>query len=78
MRNFLRGARESLRQLVEFAVSEGWSVSRTPGGHIKFSKTGHASIFTSCTASDHRAELNALARLRRADRNHAHQSQEAI
>ena len=42
MRNFLRGARESLRQLVEFAVSEGWSVSRTPGGHIKFSKTGHA------------------------------------
>ncbi|PAU50935.1 hypothetical protein BZL41_27805 [Pseudomonas sp. PIC25] len=78
MRNFLRGADGRLRQLVAFAVSEGWSVSRTAGGHIKFSKAGHASIFTSCTASDHRADLNALARLRRAERGQSQPSQEAI
>ncbi|TVO63277.1 hypothetical protein [Denitromonas ohlonensis] len=57
-----------LRALIDFALDEGWRVVRTHGGHLKFTKPGCASIYTSSTASDHRAGLNARAQLRRADR----------
>jgi len=58
-----------LRALIEFALGEGWKVVRTRGGHLLFTKLGCcAPIYTSSTASDHRAERNALAQLRRADR----------
>ena len=57
-----------LRPLIEFALSEGWKVARTPGGHLKFTKQGLPPIYTGSTASDHRADRNALARLRRAER----------
>jgi len=70
----LRGAKESLRQLVTFAIAHGWSVSRTQGGHIKFTKPGLGSIYTSSTASDYRTGLNAKARLRRAERIKPHPS----
>ncbi|VFR32296.1 FIG034647: hypothetical protein in PFGI-1-like cluster [plant metagenome] len=60
-----------LRGLIEFAIAEGWHVVRTPGGHLKFTKPGYASIYTSSTASDHRAGLNARAQLRRAGRQGA-------
>ena len=56
-----------LRALIDFALDEGWRVVRTQGGHLKFTKEGCASIYTSSTASDHRAGLNARAQLRRAD-----------
>ncbi|VFT17496.1 cobyrinic acid a,c-diamide synthase [Pseudomonas aeruginosa] len=46
-----------LRALIEFAVGEGWHVKRTPGGHLKFTKAGCAAIYTSSTASDHRARI---------------------
>ena len=58
-----------LRALIEFALAEGWHVKRTPGGHLKFTKHGCAPIYTSSTASDHRASLNARAQIRRADRD---------
>ncbi|MAY01993.1 MAG: hypothetical protein CMQ38_03320 [Gammaproteobacteria bacterium] len=57
-----------LRPLIEFALSEGWEVARTPGGHLKFTKQGLPPIYTGSTASDHRADRNALARLRRTER----------
>jgi len=57
-----------LRALIEFALGEGWKVVRTRGGHLLFTKLGCAPIYSSSTASDHRAERNALAQLRRADR----------
>lgn len=60
-----------LRALIDFALGEGWHVVRTPGGHLKFTKPGRASIYTSSTASDHRAGLNARAQLRRAERQAA-------
>jgi hypothetical protein len=66
--NLLRGTRENLRQLVDFAKANGWTVSRTRGGHIRFTKPGLGSIYTSSTPSDYRAELNAKAQLRRAER----------
>jgi len=62
-----RGSRR-LRPLIEFALSEGWEVARTPGGHLKFTKQGLPPIYTGSTASDHRADRNALARLRRTER----------
>ncbi|MBF1165156.1 MAG: type II toxin-antitoxin system HicA family toxin [Dechloromonas agitata] len=57
-----------LLPLIEYALEEGWEVVRTPGGHLKFTRPGLPSIFTSSTASDHRAGLNARAMLRRAKR----------
>lgn len=64
----LARGRKRLRALIEFALSEGWKVMRTRGGHLLFSKQGCAPIYTSSTASDHRAERNARAELRRAGR----------
>src|SRR3546814_8801088 len=64
----LARGRERLRALIEVALGEGWRVVRTSGGHLKFTKPGCASIYTSSTASDHRADRNARAQLRRADR----------
>ncbi|CAD0358845.1 hypothetical protein JH302_17340 [Xanthomonas campestris] len=57
-----------LKTLIEFALAEGWHIQRTQGGHLKFTKVGCAPIYTSSTASDHRASLNARAQLRRAER----------
>ncbi|AYL80008.1 MULTISPECIES: hypothetical protein [Pseudomonas syringae group] len=62
----IRGAKKSLQALADFAISQGWAVHRTHGGHVKFTKGGCAPIFTSFTPSDHRAGLNARAQLRRA------------
>ncbi|HGY9634201.1 hypothetical protein LU689_20890 [Pseudomonas asiatica] len=67
MRNLLRGAHDSVRRLAEFALSEGWTLSRSNSGHLKFSKSGFAPIFTSCTPSDHHSERNTRALLRRAE-----------
>ncbi|APQ10976.1 hypothetical protein BJP27_05480 [Pseudomonas oryzihabitans] len=58
--------KKHLRALVAFALGEGWVVTRTQGGHLRFTKTGYAPIFTSSTPSDHRAGRNARAQLRRA------------
>ncbi|HEY0290310.1 MAG TPA: hypothetical protein VGC62_25445 [Pseudomonas sp.] len=62
----LRGASKGLQDLADFAISQGWVVCLTRGGHVKFSKGGCASIYTSFSPSDHRAGLNARAQLRRA------------
>ncbi|MDF3841453.1 type II toxin-antitoxin system HicA family toxin [Pseudomonas citronellolis] len=59
---------KQLRALVEFALAEGWHASRTSGGHIKLTKHSYALIYTSSTASDHRAGLNARAQIKRATR----------
>ncbi|QNM96761.1 hypothetical protein [Chitinimonas koreensis] len=63
--------RKRLLPLIEYAVKEGWEVSRTPGGHLKFVKAGLPPIYTSSTASDHRATRNARAQLARAVRQAA-------
>ncbi len=64
----LARGRERLRALIECALGEGWRVVRTSGGHLLFTKPGSAAIYTSSTASDNRADRNARAQLRRADR----------
>lgn len=57
-----------LLPLIEYALSEGWEVLLTQGGHLKFVKPGLLPIYTSATASDHRATRNAHAMLRRTQR----------
>lgn len=57
-----------LRPLISFALREGWEVFRTAGGHLKFIKPGLPPIYTGSTASDHQAELNPRAQLRRVAR----------
>ncbi|HHG5367052.1 TPA: type II toxin-antitoxin system HicA family toxin [Pseudomonas aeruginosa] len=66
-RELARGHKRLL-PLIKYALKEGWEVVRTPGGHLKFTRAGLPPIFTSSTASDHRAGLNARAMLRRAQR----------
>lgn len=78
MKGPLHSTRHNLRLLITYALSNGWKVSRTQGGHIRFTKDGLPPIFTSATASDHRAELNAKAYLRRADRQLSDLNQESI
>lgn len=73
----LAQGREPLRRLIEFALREGWQVRRTANGHLKFTKPGHASIYTGTTASDHRSCLNARSELRRAMRR-AQQSRDQL
>lgn len=46
---------QRLHRLVEFAVREGWTVSRTAGGYLQFEKAGLPPIFTRFTASNRRA-----------------------
>ncbi|PRB81495.1 type II toxin-antitoxin system HicA family toxin [Pseudomonas sp. MYb185] len=58
--------KKPLQELADFAVGLGWQVSRTRGGHIRFTKEGYPPIYTSSTPSDPRAGLNARALLRRA------------
>jgi hypothetical protein len=57
----LRSARHGIRLLMAFALSHGWKVSRTQGGHIRFTKAGMPPIFTSSTPSDYRAERQGAA-----------------
>lgn len=64
----LHRGHKRLKPLIDFAIGEGWTVVRTPGGHLKFTKQGLPPIYTGATAGDHRADRNALARLRRAGR----------
>lgn len=68
---FISGGRrvgKSIAELWVYARRSGWAVRFTNGGHLRFSKPGRPIIHTSSTPSDRRAYLNALAMLRRADR----------
>jgi hypothetical protein len=56
------------RKLIQFAQKEGWTVTRTSGGHLKLAKAGLPLIYTSTTPSDHRAERNVRAQILRAQR----------
>lgn len=77
MSTIVRSARHGIRLLMNFALAHGWKVSRTQGGHIRFTKAGMPAIFTSSTPSDYRTELNTKAQLRRADRCQRQFRQEA-
>lgn len=62
----LNQGHQRLRPLIEYALSEGWEVSRTAGGHLKLVKPGMPPIYTGSTTSDRRSVLSARTRLERA------------
>lgn len=64
IRKLSRG-NKALAMLLEYALMQGWQVSRTPGGHLRFCKPGCAPVYTSSTPGDHRAVRNARAMLKR-------------
>lgn len=63
----IRGINEAVRRLIEQALSMGWDVERTRSNHLKFTKPGRRTWFTSGTPSDHRSMLAARSKLRKAE-----------
>lgn len=62
----LKGLRSGVKELLQYAESEGFSVIVGNGGHFKCSKSGTKPVFISRTPSDERALKNARADIRRA------------
>lgn len=54
-----------LTKVIRAAEREGWEVSSTRGGHVRFRKDGGPPIITSSTPGDARSTRNLIARLRR-------------
>ncbi|MGP5311040.1 MULTISPECIES: type II toxin-antitoxin system HicA family toxin [Halomonadaceae] len=69
MAKLLKGAR-GIEKVIRYAADNNWAVKRTRKGHVRLTKPGCASVFTSFTASDSKwAALNAISQLRRAERD---------
>lgn len=60
-----RRSNEATQRLLDYAEEKGWQYELSRGGHIKFTKPGCPSVFTSATASDYRAAKNCISVLRR-------------
>lgn len=62
----IRVARE-LRHLVVAAIEQGWEVTKTNGGHLKFKAPGGGLVYTPSTPGQGKRGIeNATAELRRA------------
>jgi len=59
---------KAVRPVLELAQELGYQVSRTKGGHLRFGKPGHRTVFSSSTPSDWRTQRNIIAELRRNER----------
>lgn len=60
--------REWRRHVRELAAEHGYTVTLSPGGHLRLDKPGRPVIFTSASSSDHRMWKNLRAEMRRAER----------
>jgi hypothetical protein len=61
---------EPLRRLAAAARADGWLLTVTGGGHLKWMPPqGGAPVFTASTPGDWRSSRNARAKLRRAGLN---------
>lgn len=59
---------KGVERVVQYARDHGWHIQRTRGGHLRMTRPGLPPVFTSATPSDVRSQRNAIARLRRAQR----------
>lgn len=66
-----RAPSKCLKEVIAFAIANGWDVSKTQCQHLRFTKEGRETVFTSGTPSDARVAKNAIAKLRRKDRGAA-------
>ena len=71
MEQRFRAPSKCLKEVIEYANASGWAVSKTKCQHLRFTKQGRATVFTSGTPSDARVAKNAIAKLRRQDREAA-------
>lgn len=60
--------KRDLAKLVETARNRGWSVTRSPGGHLRLTHPNGALVYTASTPSDGRAIRNIGADIARAER----------
>jgi len=60
-----------LQHLIDEAEQEGWTVSKTNGNHLRFTRPGRRTVFGSATPGDHRAIANIRGKLRRAKNERA-------
>jgi hypothetical protein len=63
--NNFRGMRKDLRQIAITAAHQGWRVTRTGGGHLRWTSPTGAPVFSGSTLSDHRALRNIEMQLRK-------------
>lgn len=62
-------SREEVDRVIEFAREHGWEVSKTRSSHWKFVKPGRRTVYHSSTPSCPRAGKNAIAKLKRSERD---------
>lgn len=62
----LKGLRRGVKEVLQYAESEGFVVVLGNGGHFKCSKVGSKPVFISRTPSDTHALKNARADIKRA------------
>jgi len=67
--------KKALQPLYDYAHAHGFQIGRTRNGHLRISKHGFPPVFTGSTPSDRRAVLNALARLKRVQRQSTGETQ---
>lgn len=56
---------KTIRPAMEYARELGYRASRTSGGHLRFSKPGRRTVFSSSTPSDWRTARNVISQLRK-------------
>ena len=59
----LKGMRKDTRQLAQLARRAGWTISRTNGGHYRWTAPDGTVIISAGTSSDWRAHHNLKARI---------------
>lgn len=62
-----RPGSRKVRELVEWATDNGWTVEKTNGGHLRYTHPDvKMPVFGAHSPSDHRSVRNMRARLKRA------------
>ncbi len=61
-------SRHHIREVIRYAESNGWRVTRTNKNHLRFEGHGRT-IFSGSTPSDQRVQRNLMADLKRAQRH---------
>ena len=57
-----------LKPLIECALNEGWEVTCTTEGHLRFTKSGLPAIYTGSPSTDHHASCNVLTHVQQQER----------
>lgn len=57
--------KKEMKQIVKVAKGQGWEITHTRNGHLRFRSPGGALIFAPSTPSDYRGIKNKIADLRR-------------